>query len=53
MGDFNIIYLLAGVTLVLALAIGFYQMRRAREAKRNHEHSALTEVGEAPHKMHR
>lgn len=52
MSDFNIIYLLASVTLVLVLGIGLWQMRRRNEAKRNHEYSALTEVEEARRKMH-
>ena len=42
MSDFNIIYLLAGITLLLVLAIGVWQISRARQAKRENEHSAMT-----------
>ena len=48
--DVNIIYLLAGATLLIAVAIGLYQLKRTRDAKRNHEHSAVTDSGEARRK---
>jgi len=45
MSDFNLIYLLAGATFILVLAIGVWQIMRARQAKRDNEHSALTNKG--------
>jgi hypothetical protein len=53
MGDYDLIYLLAVVTLVLVIPIGIWQVRRTGGAKQHDEHSALTEVEEARHKMQR
>jgi cytochrome oxidase assembly protein ShyY1 len=53
MTDHSLIYLLAGVTLILAVAIGLWQMRRTREAKRTNEHSALTENEQGRREMPR
>jgi cytochrome oxidase assembly protein ShyY1 len=48
--DFGITYLLALATLIVVLVLGVWQMRRARQAKENHEHSTMTKPGESPHK---
>jgi hypothetical protein len=51
MSDYNLIYLLAGATLVLVILMGMWQMRRTGGARHHDEHSALTEVEEARRKM--
>ncbi len=43
MADFAIIYGLAGVTLLLGLALGVGQLRKARRAAKRDEKSALAE----------
>jgi cytochrome oxidase assembly protein ShyY1 len=48
--DFGITYLLALATLIGVLVLGVWQMRRARQAKEHHEHSAMTDAGEAQRK---
>jgi hypothetical protein len=53
MSDYDLIYLLAGITLVLVILVGIWRARRTGGAKQHDEHSALTEVEEARHKMHR
>jgi hypothetical protein len=41
--DYVIIYLLAGTTLLIVLAIAGWQMYRTKRAKKTGEHSAFAE----------
>ena len=50
MSEFDIVYLLAGVLLVLVVALGLWQIRGRRSVRRD-RYSALTEVEEARRKM--
>ena len=47
MTDWSIIYVLAAFTLVAALAIGAWQLRRVKKADRRNDHSAFTGHGGA------
>lgn len=50
--DYMIIYVLAGFTLLAALAFAGWQMYRARRAKKTGEHSAMHRSHETGERRH-
>ncbi len=42
-GNDNLLWL-AGLTLLIGLGFGFWQLKKVNKAKRNNEHTSLTDV---------